>query len=461
MATAYLSRTAGTPTNSDKWTFSTWVKSAWSSGNEGTLIGTRVDANNYEFVGFDSQPRLRHYLHYSGSASGQLKTTAKYRDYSAWYHVVYVWDSGNADASLRQRMYVNGVELSAFDTDDNATQNQDSLINTSGNTVYIGVSNTADANSFLQGSLAHTHFCDGQAYAASDFGETDSTSGIWVAKTSPSVTYGNNGFFLKYQDTSAFGDDSSGNNNDFTMTGTITQTKDNPDNNFCTWNPLAKDHNETYEFKNGNTICLIPSASGWSGTNGTLSAGAGKWYCEAKCTYTPGAYNTTFGFTSTKLANQKGVYGQIGYGDKGSSVQGWGVSIGVYDTGTLLYSTEGAKEQSTASWTTAWASGDILMFALDIDNGKFYFGRNGTWDSTSSSNPTAGTGGASFLPSGLLYTPVTTVYQEELQINFGNGYFGTTAVTSAEADGDGYGAFEYAPPSGYYALCTQNLKNYG
>ena len=180
---------------------------------------------------------------------------------------------------------------------------------------------------------------------------------------------------------------------------------------------------------------------------------------EGYINYTPGAYNTTCGWTSTKLVGQNGAEGQIGFGDKGSVPTGYGVSFGVYDTGTLLYSTDAAKSQQTGSWTSAWVAGDYLMFAVDIDGGKFYFGVNGTW-TAASSDPAAGTGGYTFVPGGESYTPITTVYQEKLEMNFGNGYFSTT-VAGTEADENGEGAFKYTPPTGFYAMCTNNLKLYG
>ena len=450
MATTYLSRTAGTPTNSDKWTFSTWVKSAWggtsTSGNEGTLIGTRVDANNYEFVGFDSQPRLRHYLHYSGSASGQLKTTAKYRDFSAWYHVVYVWDSGNADASLRQRMYVNGAELSAFDTDDNAALNQDSLINTSGNTVCIGVSNTGDPASFFEGSLAHTHFCDGQAYAASDFGETDSTSGIWVAKTSPSVTYGNNGFFLKYA-SGASGTDSSGNSNDFTVSGTMTNLKDSPDNNFCTMNPLYN-YYQAATFSNGNnTVATANNAP----SLGTIGVESGKWYWEAKAvSASSGGSDYLVGVSSSQLESAAK--------ELGNYVNDYGYAA----SGNLR------NDDGNTAYGNTYAAGDIIGVALDLTNMNLYFSKNGTWQN--SGDPTSGATGTGAIditqgtyitnPLGAWFPAVcgdSNGQNYTWSTNFGNGYFGTTAVSSAESDDAGIGSFEYDVPAGYYAICTTNL----
>ena len=135
--------------------------------------------------------------------------------------------------------------------------------------------------------------------------------------------------------------------------------------------------------------------------------------------------------------------------------------------GTIIYDalfeplTDALKEQTTASWATGWAAGDYLMFAIDIDGGKFYFGANGTWDAGASNDPAAGTGGYTFVPGGELYTPVTTIYRERLEMNFGNGYFTTSAIGSPNADANGEGAFKYAPPTGFYALCTNNLKLYG
>ena len=452
MATTYLSRTAGTPTNSDKWTFSTWVKSAWggtsTSGNEGTLIGTRVDANNYEFVGFDSQPRLRHYLHYSGSASGQLKTTAKYRDFSAWYHVVYVWDSGNADASLRQRMYVNGAELSAFDTDDNAALNQDSLINTSGNTVCIGVSNTGDPASFFEGSLAHTHFCDGQAYAASDFGETDSTSGIWVAKTSPSVTYGNNGFFLKYA-SGASGTDSSGNSNDFTVSGTMTNLKDSPDNNFCTMNSIYN-FRQAATFENGNNTVVTANNTP---TLATMGLQAGKWYWEAQAvTSSSGGSDYIVGLVS--------MFQTVSNTELGNYNKDWGyVAAGSY-----------RNDNTNTAYGDSYTTGDYIGIAFDLDNMKLYFSKNGVWQN--SGDPAAGTNGISMtedtssnpVPWMQAYFPAvcgdSNGQNYTWSTNFGNGYFGTTSAGASNADDAGIGIFKYDVPAGFYAICTNNLHFY-
>ena len=169
-----------------------------------------------------------------------------------------MWDTA-ASAADRMRIYVNGVEETSFATDTNPALNLDSLINTSGNVINIGTykDSGAVANEFFQGVMAHAHFCDGQAYAASDFGSTDATSGIWVPNTGPSVTYGDNGFFLKFA-SGALGTDSSGEGNNMTVSGTMTPTKDDAQNNFCTMNTLDNWRADS-TFTNGNNTITTDS----------------------------------------------------------------------------------------------------------------------------------------------------------------------------------------------------------
>ena len=177
MASTILSRTQGTPTNADKWTFSVWVKSCNADAvNEGTWMGTYVDSSNFEYVGFNSDKKINFYSYQSGSGVAHLKTNRAFKDPGAWYHFVYVWDTA-ASATDRMRIYINGVEETSWATDTNPALNLDSLINTSGNIINIGTykDSGAVANEFFQGVMAHAHFCDGQAYAASAFGSTDAT----------------------------------------------------------------------------------------------------------------------------------------------------------------------------------------------------------------------------------------------------------------------------------------------
>ena len=457
MATAYLYKTLGTPTNTKKYTFSTWVKRALAS-NEEVLISGGTSGSNGDFLVFRTTDQLEWQM-YHGTNTGILKTDRLFRDPSAWYHIVIAYDSANATAGDRMKMYINGVEETSFATDTNPPQDTVSLINSAVQN-NIGYDTYGLATSaYFSGVMAHTQLCDGQAYAASDFGETDSTSGIWVAKTSPSVTYGDNGFFLKYQDTSNYGDDSSGNTNDFTMSGTITQTKDTPDNNFATLNPLNMTTVYQPTFSNGNTTVVSQDGSGnYWGSASTLGMKSGKWYAEFKAI--SASHKPSFGITQ---APNECAYWESYLGKR------------LYD---YAYISDGGiynNDSETASWGNTFTTGDIIMVALDLDNNKIYFGKNGTWEN--SGDPTSGatgTGAAYTITSTDASTPgleASGYYhfacsdqgsgQDTMAVNFGNGYFQTTAVTSEGTSSSGDDSvWEYNCPSGYYGLNTKNLGSY-
>ena len=448
MATTYLSATQSTPTDNIKWTFSTWIKRAdVSSGTIEYLFTAKDGDTNYFNVRFSDIDQLDVQNWVSGSGGGRLITTRKFRDPAAWYHMVVVFDSANVTSGDRIRMYVNGVEETAFATDTAPSASQACIMNADTMAIRIGSRDgEADATIF-NGVLAHTHFCDGQAYAASDFGETDSTSGIWVAKTSPSVTYGNNGFFLKYQDTSAFGDDSSGNTNDFTVSGTMTQTKDTPDNNFCVMNPLYN-YYQAATFSNGNnTVATANNAP----SLGTIGVESGKWYWEAKAvSASSGGSDFLVGVSSSQI--------QSADKELGNYVNDYGYAA----SGNLR------NDDGNTAYGNTYAAGDIIGVALDLTNMNLYFSKNGTWQN--SGDPTSGatgTGAIDITQGAYITNPLNAWFPAVCgdsngqnytwSTNFGNGYFGTTAVSSAESDDAGIGSFEYDVPAGYYALCTTNL----
>ena len=435
---AYLTKTLGTPTDNLKWTFSGWIKISGMSGDRGIFaLGdnstdfTRVNMNGNGAIEFDNKV--------GSTFDGRRMTSAYHRDPAAWYHIVAVFDSANATADDKMILYVNGSRITALGTDIDPSASAASG-NTSSKNVRLSVMETS---SYFTGNMAHVHFCDGYAYAASDFGETDSTSGIWIAKTSPSVSYGNNGFFLKFQDTSAFGDDSSGNNNDMTMSGTITQTKDTPDNNFCTINPLSAGaiNGAGTPLTNGNTR-IADGDTNWRTALGTIGDDQGKYYWEVKIDGSQ--TNWWLGILDArqvvkgeyKLTAKSRGYGVTSNGDKGNN-------------------------NSEVSWATATiAQNDIVSIALDMDNGKIYFGHNGTWlESGDPTSGSTGTGSAYDITTGCCYLPAFTVYDTNsiLAANMGNGYFGTTAVSSAGTNASGIGTFEYDVPAGYTAVSTLGL----
>ena len=433
MASTYLSRTYGTPTSTQKWTASFWIKRG-DLGREQHIFGGASAAQCY----FVSNNTLR----FSDSTAGtNYYTTQVFRDTSAWYHFVIAVDTTLGTAGDRARIYVNGSEITSFSTETDATQNNNSGYNVSGTSYAIGRYNPSQASDYyFNGSYSHIHFIDGTAYDADTFGSTDATTGIWKPKTAPSVTYGTNGFFLKGENSSALGTDSSGNGNNFTVNGTPTQTIDTPSNVFATYNPLGNAF-PVDTFSNGNTT-QTTNAGNFTYNTSTLGASDGKYYCEIK--------------NSTNNNNCMGIVDRTSTSTSDEltgTTYGWG-----YVTGGQIYS-NGSIVATYNSVTT----NDIIGIALDLDNNKVYFSKNGTWQG--SSDPSAGTGGISITDPASNRTGFyffasgdSATNSAVNQANFGNGFFGTTAVASAQNPDDGIGIFEFSVPTNYRALCTESIN---
>jgi len=444
MASTQLTRTATSGTNT-KATFSAWVKKA--DANEQFLFyHFGSSANNFR-IRFDPDTIGVQTLSSSSSVM-HLNTSAKFRDPSAWYHIVVAIDSTQATDTNRAKIYVNGVQQTSLSATTYPPQNQNMHFNESA-TVYIG--GQAGSN-YFNGSMTHLHWIDGTAYDASTFGETDSTSGIWKPKTAPSVTYGTNGFFLKFENSAAMGTDSSGNSNNFTVSGTLTQNVDTPSNNFATMNPLDNFYaNGT--FANGNNTVTSVSGDATYNTS-TLGVSSGKWYWECKWSAQPtGSTNQVLiGITKRPTTNANFFLG----------MKAWTYAY-MAASGAVLQS------DSTIITYNTYSIGDIIGVALDLDNNRLYFSKNGVFQN--SSNPANGTNPISITApdstaedSGAYFAGFgdgNSNLQETGQFNFGNGYFGTTAVASANADGNGHGKMEYSVPSGYYTLNTKNIKEFG
>ena len=441
MATTSLSRTM-TAGDRDKFTVSAWVKRGILGVAE-YYWSCYTDASNYTCAFFDTDNTFHWYNHVSGAAGQQLPTRL-FRDPGAWYHIVTVWDSA-ASAADRMRIYVNGDEVTTFLVDSNPSSGQDSSFGNSGTTMYLG--QKGDSSSYFGGSLAHVHVCDGQAYAASDFGETDATSGIWIAKTSPSVTYGTNGGFYKFVSGATL-TDSSGESNNLTLVGgTLTTTKDTPDNNFCVMNPLDN-YYQAATFSNGNnTVATANNAP----SLGTIGVESGKWYFEAKAvSASSGGSDFLVGVSSSQV--------QSADKELGNYVNDYGYAA----SGNLR------NDDGNTAYGNTYAAGDIIGVALDLTNMNLYFSKNGTWQN--SGDPTSGATGTGAIditqgtyitnPLGAWFPAVcgdSNGQNYTWSTNFGNGYFGTTAVSTSQSDDAGIGSFEYDVPAGYYAICTTNL----
>ena len=437
MASTQLTRTATSGTNT-KATFSAWIKKA--DANEQFLFyHFGSSANNFR-IRFD--PDTIGVQTLSGSSTVMhLNTSANFRDPSAWYHIVVAIDSTQATDTNRAKIYVNGVQQTSLSATTYPPQNQNMHFNESA-TVYIG--GQAGSN-YFNGSMAHLHWIDGTAYDASTFGETDSTSGIWTPKTNPSVTYGTNGFFLKFENSGNMDLDSSGNNLTFSTSGTLTQNVDTPTNNFVTFNPL-RPNSISQTYSNGNNTFIRTGTGGQM--NGTLGVTSGKWYYECLLD----DYWQYLGWTALPLNTSQTA---------ACSASGSGF-YGLYSNASEVYTYANGSNTSQGSYT-AMASGQFWGIAFDADNAKMYFSVNGVWEN--SSNPANQTNPAmSSIPVTDFLVPAigqgTGSRSSTIKLNFGSGYFGTT-VAGTNADANGHGKFKYSVPSGYYTLNTKNLKEFG
>ena len=440
MASTYLSQTFSTPDNSKIFTWSFWVKRSKITFQQ--YFYENVGSHTYQgSIAFSSDDKLFIFEDSLGSGSGlYLKTNRVFRDTSAWYHIVIAVDTTQATSSNRVKLYINGEQETSFSNETYPSQNHALPYLAVNDAIRIGYYDSG--SSYFDGILAHVHFIDGTAYDASAFGETDSTTGIWKPKTAPSVTYGTNGFFLKFENSGAFGTDSSGNSNTFTVNGTMTQTLDTPSNVFCTMNPLLKFNQGSQSpiFSNGNL--QVGASSSIFDVGATLGVSSGKYYWEVKCGESNA--NQNIGVIADTLAQDD-----------------WGFN----GTGQFMYNANGNafEDNVSASYGNSWTTNDIIGVALDMDNGNIYFSKNGTFQN--SGDPTSGASGTGKAPfsnlSGLTLIPFLAQYTTgtgNLQANFGNGYFGTTAVSSAQNPDDGIGIFEYSVPTGYRALCTKSIN---
>jgi hypothetical protein len=433
MASTYLSRTTGTATNTDKCTLSVWIKRSKLSGNDEIIIGEYTDASNRAKLLFNAD-QLHFFQKTGGSTTADVKTTRVFRDSNAWYHIVVAFDTTQSTNTDRIKFYINGVQETAFDNTTYPSLNNKIRINDSSITQLIGYAGTT--NTYFDGVMSHIHFIDGTAYDASAFGSTDATTGEWKINTSPSVTYGNNGFFILKNGNSVT--DQSGNSNNFTVGGgTLTKTEDCPSNVFCTMNALDKSYSGTAALSNGNTT--VTGDGTWQNMRlGTIGVNTGKWYWEMKINSGNNA-NIHFGIVpeTWNMNYSSAYYGQTGY-------------YAFYIGG------EKYANGSSSSGSGTFTNGDIVGIALDLDSAtKTLSVYQNTQVSGSVVNLDATFDGQFWRPMFMGNNSSATAIGD---FNFGNGYFGTTAVSSAGTNASGNGIFEYDVPNGYTALCTKGLN---
>ena len=430
---AELSKTPGSDGNRRKWTFSCWVKRSQISSTHEYLLSAEGETTVY-FRGEILTTEL-----YDGN-NYYIRTNRVFRDPSAWYHIVCVWDTENSTEANRLRLYVNGVEETSFSASAYPTQNYDSYMNKSGNAIRIGsYVNDNDGKNF-DGYMAEAVLVDGQALTPTSFGEFDEDTNIWKPIDVSGLTFGTNGFYLDFEDSSNLGNDVNG-GTDFTVTNltAIDQATDTCTNNFATMNPLDF-HNNAPTLSNGNLT--VAAASSNSPIRATMGFSKGKWYAEYR-------------FEASDNDNHVGCHSletSLTTNYTGGETYSWG-----------FLTSSGNKRNggvSTSYGSAVGYSNPIIMIAIDKDNGKIWWGVNGTW--VASGDPANGSNEA--------YSNINTVVGSDGFVTFsdttyrnGSWNFGNPihSISSGNSDANGYGNFEYAVPSGFYSLCTKNLAEYG
>ena len=457
MANTYLTRTVSSSGSDNKGTISFWVKRSKLGTNQ-VIIGGKKANTERVTIGFSTENYFE--IQFQDTSNAYYwKSSAVYRDTFAWYNCVIQLDTGNSTATSRARAWINNEEITSWSLQETVPQNLSIGFSSNSNVPHVGARGGSSVDKYFDGLVSHLHFIDGTAYDASAFGETDATTGEWKAKTSPSVTYGTNGFFILKDGNGIT--DQSGEGNDFTLGGgTLTDLKDNPDNVFATLNPLSP---QSYTFSNGNNTIARAGGTGQTTAIGTLAVNSGKWYWELK------------------LNSGQSDYPRVGIYEMNSDNHIYTTHLGNASNGTGKWWGSGGTSSSNKKIGDGNSStiefypydnGDILMFALDCDNEKIWFGKNGTWYTNNNSTTTTGTAisnntatpAFSTVSNSKLWIPAVfgNAGADNWSINFGNGYFGTTAVTTNSGNGysgaEGSSKFNYTVPTGYSALSTKGLN---
>ena len=449
MANTYLSRTMGTPTSRKKFTISVWVKKSKSGEDIAQHIWNGYYSTDNRLVIYfqaGSEDTLGLYNVVGGSATGFILTNRKFRDTNGWYHIYYAVDTTQSTASDRIKLYINGVQETSLSQNTYPSQNAD-LGYANGYTNFIGKYG-GDTSSQFDGAMSHFHYVDGSVIDIAQFGSTDSTTGEWKINTSPTISsYGTNGFLI-LKDGNTITDQSPNSNNFTVGGGTLTKTEDCPSNVFATGNPLIGLHSNgnalVPTYTNGNTTSTSGGGA-WKIHQSTLGASSGKYYAEFKLVSNSGTWYSYVG-----------IYDLDGYAQKISGypyMADMANSYGLKDGNGQIWT-----NSSGTSYGVSYGTGNIIGVAMDLDNNKLYFSKDGVW--MNSANPSNGTGGHSITADKTYAFGIQQYAQNSIvwSANYGNGYFGTTAVSSAGTNASGIGIFEYDVPTGYTALSTKGLN---
>ena len=445
---AYMHKTPDSgPSSADLFTISVWVKRcAIGSSNRQVIFDAREDSENFDRISINSNV-----LEWKGIRSDSqvfnLTTNRVFRDPSAWYHLHFIWDSADGTANNRMRIYVNGVQETSFGTRANPSQNVDAIIGADGEVNSVG--SGARSGDFWDGYMAEFAYLDGQELTPDgNTGEFEEDSGIWKPIKVSGLTFGTNGFYLDFQASGNLGNDANG-GTDLTEVGfaATDQSTDTCTNNFATFNPL-NNLGSNIAYSEGNLV-ITPGTSDYKTCISSIAVDSGKWYAEFK------AVSGHNGSTDVSV----GIVGADDHiASTGSKAMSAYVSSFSYGSGGLVKKYNDSTIRTDATYT----DDDIIGIAVDMDNLKLYWSKNGTYNN--SGDPTSGatgTGAVAITPAQLYYIAVATISSGGVKVfaaNFGSPPY---SESGGNSDADGHGNFLTAPPSGYFALNTKNLAEYG
>jgi len=441
---AYLNRAGAGGSAVKKMTYSFWVKRGLY-GTTQNIMSFYNSATDYLRVYFNDSDRINVKQLDGSTVHLQVIPIRQYRDFSAWYHIVIAIDTSQGTAANRVKIYTNGVQETQFDTATYPSQERSLKPEAP---KFIGSHSTGN---YFDGYMAEFAFIVGTQNAQTDFGEFDEDSGIWKPINVSGLTFGTDGFYLDFEDSSALGNDANGSNN-FTVNNIAAtdQATDTCTNNFSVLNPLDNPYPaQPATFSQGNLIGQSTESGFLSGAS-TIGVSTGKWYAEFKLTAGNMGLSTMGVITdpvdnlgTTAPHDSTKFYGVRGNGDK--------------------YQPGGTQ---TTNWAGSYTTNDIISLALDVDNNYLYVAKNGQYADGSGNYDEAFTGS----PAAITIASGQTYFFTGGSISTGGGVFLTMAsnfgfpsfaISSGNADSNGYGNFEYAVPSGYFSLNTKNLAEYG
>ena len=451
-----LSLSTGT-TNKRKFTVSLWAKrstngqrqSLWASDKTTNDTGNGAKGGSGIALQFWNDDKF-----YFGGFGGsfQVRGNGLQRDPSAWYHIVGQVDTEQGTTNDRAKLWINGIQQTEYTA--MIGQNTDVKFATNRIGRQSSTNNYSDSDAFYydnDGYIAELHVIDGQYYDATYFGEFNS-NGVWVPKEYEG-SYGSDGYYLEFKQTgtsansSGIGADTSGNDSHLTPTNLAATdiTEDTPTNNFATLSNVDQGIGNA-TLSEGN--CKFAGADGDTGrSRSTLAVANGKWYAEFRVA------------NNHKL--RISVTDNVGM-ETNTPLTNDGVDFGIND-GYLYTYKDGTNNDTGAGSVSGGidlsythSSNDIIGVALDADNNTVRFYVNGSAQGSEATVLQRATEDVFHMFSVYDFSSSGN-NANTVECNFGNPSF---SISSGNNDGK-YGNFEYAPPSGFYALCTKRLAEFG